>query len=563
MNRRFDTTLLLGVILFVATTVGLLLFVFEGSTRDALTEASNERIQRTAGNTAARADAFLTPVQNTAERAANLLDVGVVAVGEADALERFLLEQVRHTTDTSAAYVGTVGGDFVFATSLRPTDERIAEASRAAGGDPDVGWWLRRIVTDPVADADRWTQLDESFAPTVTLDDPTSTYDPRERGWFAAALDQPTAGAAWSAPYCFASSLVPGITASAAAEGGAEVVGVDVPLTELGRILDQANVTANGAAYLIDGDGDLVAVGEPSGATSPEGSTSGCDPAEPTLAVGSPRDLEVADAAVGAVADAGAPVARFDLDDEAWSATVAPLESVPGWQIVVTNPQQDVVAPVVDLQRRNTLLSLLIGLGIVLLAVPLVRLVARRVARVERRATSDALTELPNRRGFEEAFGAAFSSRRRGSRALAVAVVDVDEFKQINDRWGHATGDVALRAIAGRLKHNLRDGDVVARFGGDEFAALLVGADEDEAADVLDRARALVAAEPVSSGDDEVPVAITIGVAALGGGGPVDGEDRAETALYALLAEADAALYVAKRAGRNRVATSRGVIAAR
>jgi diguanylate cyclase (GGDEF)-like protein len=153
--------------------------------------------------------------------------------------------------------------------------------------------------------------------------------------------------------------------------------------------------------------------------------------------------------------------------------------------------------------------------------------------RVARIAEIDSLTGVANRRAFDRAV----ESMRRMSddRRVAVVLVDLDTFKQVNDTRGHAAGDAVLRAVAGVLAGLVRDGDLVARLGGDEFGALLLGANVGVATSV---ARRMV--DAVESLDDCV-VTVSVGVA---GGTASD--------IVALLKVADSAMYVAKRAGGNR-----------
>ena len=122
-----------------------------------------------------------------------------------------------------------------------------------------------------------------------------------------------------------------------------------------------------------------------------------------------------------------------------------------------------------------------------------------------------------------------------------MVVVDVDRFKAVNDTFGHAVGDAVLRAVAVRLLTDLRDEDLAARWGGEEF--LLMLPDIGDAAAVAERLRAAVAAEPVRAEEQTVPVTASFGWATW------DGGESAE----ALVARADAALYEAKQAGRDRV----------
>ena len=168
----------------------------------------------------------------------------------------------------------------------------------------------------------------------------------------------------------------------------------------------------------------------------------------------------------------------------------------------------------------------------------------RHLEELARLARRDALTGLPNRRALDEALARETARAARGGTSLAAVALDVDRFKGVNDAHGHAAGDAVLAAVAARAAGALRAGDVLARIGGEEFAALLPGADLARAAEVAERIRARVSAEPVDAGGCALSVTVSLGCAAL-----EPGEDG-----RALLARADAKLYEAKRAGRDRVA---------
>jgi diguanylate cyclase (GGDEF)-like protein len=164
---------------------------------------------------------------------------------------------------------------------------------------------------------------------------------------------------------------------------------------------------------------------------------------------------------------------------------------------------------------------------------------ARHAFSMEQLAYHDQLTGLWNRRAYDDRLrDAAPVGRRLGM----VLMVDVDQFKQLNDAFGHEAGDATLRDLAQVLLGAVRAGDVVARYGGDEFALLLPGARPDEAVAIAERIR-----EAVAGTADAPSVSVSIG------GAPVFG-DRRRTMLAV-----DKALYTAKRSGRNRVAIRRRV----
>jgi diguanylate cyclase (GGDEF)-like protein len=160
----------------------------------------------------------------------------------------------------------------------------------------------------------------------------------------------------------------------------------------------------------------------------------------------------------------------------------------------------------------------------------------------EARASTDALTGMPNRRYFDEFVGL-LQRRRRAGDAVGVLMVDIDRFKALNDRYGHATGDAVLRAVAGAIVSAVRADDVPARFGGEEFVVLLRDPGPGVAVEVGERIRAAVGGLDLRRLG--VPgISVSIGVAVA---------DRPDEPVESLIDIADQALYRAKRAGRDRV----------
>lgn len=165
--------------------------------------------------------------------------------------------------------------------------------------------------------------------------------------------------------------------------------------------------------------------------------------------------------------------------------------------------------------------------------------------RSELNATTDALTGLGNRHAMEDLFPRELKRCANNELPASLMMIDVDRFKTFNDQFGHVAGDRALSAVAHVLKKQFRTKDLLARYGGDEFAVLLPEVSENEALIIAERVRAAVSGS-TSDGSDSlirVPVEVSIGVAEL----------EAQATYESLLRSADAALYRAKDAGRNTV----------
>lgn len=163
---------------------------------------------------------------------------------------------------------------------------------------------------------------------------------------------------------------------------------------------------------------------------------------------------------------------------------------------------------------------------------------------LEQWALTDSLTGLYNRRHFLKMAGLEFQRARRYRHPLSALMLDIDDFKQVNDTYGHATGDQVLVAVATHCRKNLRDIDVSCRYGGDELMVLLPESDVTAACRAAERLCRSVAETPIETNLVMLSVTVSVGVAVLA-------DDHPDVA--ALITQADAALYRAKNAGRNRV----------
>jgi diguanylate cyclase (GGDEF)-like protein len=168
---------------------------------------------------------------------------------------------------------------------------------------------------------------------------------------------------------------------------------------------------------------------------------------------------------------------------------------------------------------------------------------------VERQAVTDALTGLANRRQFYEVLGREYERAQRFGQPVSLILLDIDDFKQINDSRGHLAGDAVLHSVAATLAEVIREIDLAARYGGEEFAVLLPQTGPEGAANLAERLRSEIAARSIRFGTEEITgVTASFGVAA----GP---HEQMPTQIE-LIASADAALYQAKREGKNNVTVS-------
>ncbi|MCE7861774.1 MAG: diguanylate cyclase, partial [Chloroflexi bacterium CFX2] len=164
--------------------------------------------------------------------------------------------------------------------------------------------------------------------------------------------------------------------------------------------------------------------------------------------------------------------------------------------------------------------------------------------KLEKLAITDELTSTHNRRHFMEMAESQISFTRRYGTPLALAMIDLDHFKEINDTCGHQAGDKALAGFAGILRGNIRDFDILGRLGGEEFAILMPKTDEQAALRAVERLRVTLAENPIVFGGNSIRITFSLGLTDFKGG---------QDSLESLLRRADHALYEAKKAGRNQI----------
>ena len=191
----------------------------------------------------------------------------------------------------------------------------------------------------------------------------------------------------------------------------------------------------------------------------------------------------------------------------------------------------------------------------------------RLVARLNDLAHTDSLTGVFNRRAFDQVAEAQLRLAQKWGRGLGVMLLDLDNFKRINDTYGHQAGDEVLCAVVERCLSVLRRDDVMGRYGGEEFAFVLPGVDVQSALDVGERVRAIVAHTPMNTVAGPLEVTVCIGVAIVEAAqwsgasasipsGKVTGESKPLLSPEALIRRADTAQYHAKQTGKNRVMLS-------
>jgi diguanylate cyclase (GGDEF)-like protein len=384
----------------------------------------------------------LEPAEQSANVTSRLLGDSLLEV-TAPGLERYLYTQLAVMPQMTGAFVGFPSGDFVF-------------VSRESGG-----FRSKRITTGSESRTVDIIHYDPTFTAISTEHPTDDTYDPRARPWYA--LAEKSDRIQWTDPYVFFSSGKPGVTAAEAVRRSGTtlaVVGVDVELTGLAEFLDNLSGSKYDQAFVVSGKNVVAAPSVFNGRT-------GVDEK------GALRLLTTDELGVPALTQQPNGDVRRLATPSGHDLVLHrpfPTDDALRWSVVVRAPES-AFTTVVRHQQRQTLWILLAGgLAVLACALALLRM-TRPLRRLSEWASTDALTGLVNRRVIYER-GCALVGERNDGMSLAVLVIDLDNFKTINDSEGHHAGDEALRRVAEALLAHADPAAVVGRLGGDEFVVL-------------------------------------------------------------------------------------------
>lgn len=210
------------------------------------------------------------------------------------------------------------------------------------------------------------------------------------------------------------------------------------------------------------------------------------------------------------------------------------------WYLFVDKHEDSAVAGI----RQSLYLNLLICLIVTSIVIALVSLVmARYQRRISTLATTDLLTRLPNRRGFELLANQAVQEARRTTNPLCALMLDLDNFKLLNDSHGHMAGDEVLRHFASTLQNTVRKSDIICRWGGEKFILLLKDTSPEQARELGEKIRQLTEQSSIHFNNADLRITTSLGLAKL----------HDDESLEQLITRADRALYRAKQSGRNRL----------
>jgi diguanylate cyclase (GGDEF)-like protein len=503
---------LFGAQTLTAVVVGL---VSEHNTQQIVTGAAQIQIAQAAQSVAAETSEYLNPAVRISDAMKQAIAVGNVGVRDDTAIERLMLGLMASNPDVSGVELGRSDGSFVYV--HRNGDGYQTKTITTTGG--------RRVVL-----VDR----SAGFVETKSADDRSDTYDPRARPWYQLAQTPGTTTSRWTAPYVFFSSGTPGITNAqvvADTDGNAAgVLGVDVELSRLASFIATVPVPGSGTSFVTDSANRAIALPELTGSISVTG-----DDGKLRLRKLDELGLPLLPLAAGTSSGSVSEIRADGVDQLATTATLN-LDGL-DWRVVVHATRDNITGSLHQHARRSRLATFGTGLASLLFAIPLMFGLAGPMRRLHRRATIDHLTGVLNRAHLVEEANRALKRASPVDRPLAVAMFDLNNFKELNDRHGHEAGDQALQEVARRFGLHTRSTDLLGRLGGDEFAIVMPTTDHAAARVLATSMCESLAQTPIQTTAALFTVHATVGVASLS---PND------LALSDLLRRADLEMLAAK-----------------
>jgi diguanylate cyclase (GGDEF)-like protein len=521
------------LIIFQSLSVGIIMLKQHGMGEEILLAHAKDMMRRLADGAIYNTSHHLQIAENVASTTKGLVKSDILSPLDITSFERYLLELLKNCGKFSGLSYGDNHGKFLYVTR-QPSMHGID--------------YLTKIITfNDGARREEIIQRNAGFVmqSRTEIDD---EFDPRTRPWYAAFKHQKML---WTPPYVFYTSRDPGITVSIpiADKGGQPIgaFGVDIEINSLSVFLAHRKISAHSFAFIVARDGSMAA-------------HSNINLIKKFDEMGQPQLVNIADLSDDRVISTlWSQIGSMDDDTLLQGATLdyfvagkkylALVRSFPGnsqwpWLMTVVAPEDDFIGIFRRAKQRHLLQALLYSIGVTLIIFLLAARFLKPVRRLLHYAHFDPMTDLYNRRAFFESSEKLVSDARAKNTSLCLAMVDVDDFKAINDTYGHSVGDELLIAIAGRLRGALSDKDLIGRYGGEEFVLLLAGAKPEQGEKVCERLRRVIADAPIQTAVGLLKATISIGVSPLSNEKPD---------LHTTINQADQALLRAKKSGKNCV----------
>lgn len=510
-------------------TVGLILLVSHIWSTEAYHKHVRILMDTVATESTQSVESLLDPAEKLVLLTQSLIKIGVVPSVPNQQLERYLFEAISKNSDFSGAHIVWNNGDYL-----------AVQRSDMGGNTPYYSEFT--TVSDGAGNTRTKVFRRESFEEVwrQTVDDPR---DMRQEAWFTeAAADN----VVWTSPVSTSPTLSMRVSTPIFNQAGDEigVMAMGIFISELSYFLSKNELSPNSSAIIANDEDHVISYTDYELMQSSDGEES-----RRSIASLEDERLNLALKALYASNEkfVSTEVRRvlYEYQDETYHAVFHSYnKSGLSWTVVIMAPESDFIEGIRTAQNRQILIIVSVGFLITLIAFMVALKFLKPVDDLQESVLRNQLTGLYNRRALDTLGNGMVKDAHRKGLAVSVAMIDIDRFKSINDTHGHPVGDEVLVSISQRMQRVLKKTDVLVRYGGEEFALVMLGANLIGGRQICERIRSVVAADPVLTDAGAIKVTVSIGVQEI-----PQGEDD-----FALsLSQADQALFAAKRSGRNRV----------
>lgn len=531
MKPALLRALLIALLMAVQlATVLIVLFGMRDKATDRFVASAQASVEQFADIVTDKIGDYLAPSRVAAGLTRHLVEDGPLDTRDDQAVVRYFLAQLSAAPTIAAMSVAQADGSFV--SVVRSGELFLSRTGRLDGSRLTV-------------------RVDEYSAGLKYLrgwDGGPQHVDIRLRPWYRLGLQAPEL--VWTDAYLREDSASPGITATVRLHDAAGldvgILAIDIDIQALSDFIARIPAVQNGSAAMVDRHGRVIAFSGSnrlSGNQSPDRLARFEEVAG--LALRRFYRLHGQNQSAAGLPSDGSPE-RYDSDGRAHIGLIRPVSvfgSQPGWKLIAQAPVAGFTAQLTEL-FEDQILPLVLGIVLPgLLAAGVIMGLTRPLFRLHADATVDRLTGVLNRIEFERRLGAMSRSRREteSGQQLALVILDLDGFKQINDRFGHGAGDSVLKQFAARLKSRLRKDDLIGRLGGDEFLIALRLDSPGAAAEHIEKIRQRSVNEPFRINAGFQQAGATAGIAWLDPG----------FSPQAAIADADQALVTGKALSKN------------
>jgi len=535
LNNSWSAVHLIFIALIViqSLSVGIIMLRQHGLGEGILLAHARDMMLRLADGAIKHTDTHLKSAENIARITTGHVKSGLLVPEKSEELEFYLLEILKNSTAISGITYGNNQGEFLY-------------VSRQPDGSDAT--YLTKTITirnDKKKQNKVYRNPDFSIQSQHLFKD---NYDPRTRPWYDAFREQKLL---WMPPYIFYTSQNPGITVSIPSLNPSGHVigafGVDIEISSLSDFLAHRQVSTNSSSFIVTHNGSIAAHSniETIKKFNDEGHlqlvniTDLTENAIITTLWDRISSIDQKELLSGASLD-------FMADGKKYLAFAQtfPEDSEWPWIMTVMAPENDFIGTLRKSKRYHLLKALAYSIAITLFIFLLAARFLKPIRKLLQHAHFDPLTDLYNRRAFFEITSKMLKYAQQQHFPVCIAMMDIDNFKSINDTHGHNVGDEVLVAIAGRLRSALNEKDIIGRYGGEEFVVLLTDATPEQGLKVCERLRRAIADTPIQSAGAELKATVSVGLAPV----PNKALNISQT-LYL----ADQALLKAKNAGKNQV----------